>query len=99
MLGTSWCARTCRTGPQAGKVDGSAHIIGDHGYIFLFNPNPMPLEDNFILNESIGLTKGSRYRISSMYPKSAARVSLGRGEMVKWEVGGQSASILEIAPE
>ena len=50
--------------PEAGKVDGNAHIIGDRGLIFLFNPNPTTLPGKFRLDrESIGLTGGAVLRL------------------------------------
>ena len=42
--------------PAPGKVDGSAHIVGRQGLVFLFNPNKDSLPGEFSLSEeSIGL--------------------------------------------
>ncbi len=50
--------------PEAGKVDGSAHIIDDEGLVFLFNPNHEAHQGLFILNgESIGLKGGARFEV------------------------------------
>jgi hypothetical protein len=86
--------------PQAGKVDGSAHILKDHGYVFLFNPNPTALDGSFVLDASIGLTQGTPYRVSCVYPEESARSSVtqGRGETVVWRVPAQTAVVLEILP-
>ncbi|MCX6624247.1 MAG: hypothetical protein NTY38_24930 [Acidobacteria bacterium] len=84
--------------PQAGKVDGSAHIIGNRGYVFLFNPNPETLPGSFRLDDSIGLDKGGRYRVSAEYPPASGSKSFRRGQSVHWEVPARSALILEIAP-
>ncbi len=52
--------------PAAGKVDGSAHIAGNKGLIFLFNPNPQSLSTRFALDaESVGLTHGTFFRSDS----------------------------------
>ncbi len=85
--------------PQVGKVDGSAHILEDRGYVFLFNPNPMPLNGSFVLDESIGLTKGKRYRVSSVYPETVQQVTLARGRTVAWNVPSQGVAVLEVEPE
>ena len=34
--------------PRLGKVDGSAHIRGDRGLVFLFNPSRQPLSTSFV---------------------------------------------------
>ncbi len=85
--------------PAPGKVDGSAHILGDHGLVFLFNSGPNPLPGKFELSEeSIGLTAGGSYRISQHYP-AAEDVKTGKyGETIRWEVPGETVLILEIWP-
>jgi hypothetical protein len=35
-----------------GKIDGSAHIVDDHGLVFLFNPNPEKLPARFTTGQS-----------------------------------------------
>ena len=85
--------------PQAGKTDGSAHIIKDRGYVFLFNPNAKPLEGSFGLDDSIGLTEGKGFRVSSVYPSQETRSGLRRGDTVRWPVPPRGAMILEVMPE
>ena len=42
--------------PAPGQVDGSAHILGDRGLVFLFNPNAGPASGEFALTaESLSL--------------------------------------------
>ena len=53
--------------PAAGKVDGSAHIINDRGFVFLFNPNNCILSGEFMLNrENIGLQNPGKYIIKRL---------------------------------
>ncbi len=83
--------------PEAGKVDGSAHIIGDRGLIFLFNPNPTPVRGRFRLDEeSVGLTRGTRFDVVPTYPLSTARQHANIGEEVSWEVPPQSCVVLSV---
>jgi len=50
--------------PALGRVDGTAAISGDRGFVFLFNPNYRSLDAQFSLDAGIGLTpeteKGDR---------------------------------------
>ena len=83
--------------PSPGKVDGNAHVIGQHGFVFLFNPNKDSRQGAFALTEeSIGLTGDGTYRISQYYPASDRVVALRHGETVRWDVPGQTALILEV---
>ena len=83
--------------PAAGKVDGSAHILQDHGYVFLFNPNAEAMEGTFSLDESIELVAGEQFRVGSVYPAGPTRENLARGQKVSWSIPAESAVILEIA--
>ena len=54
--------------PDLVKVDGYARIIGDKGYIFLCNGNPLDSEITFELNESIGFNGSEKYTLKQIYP-------------------------------
>jgi hypothetical protein len=85
--------------PEAGKVDGSAHILGDRGLIFLFNPNLTPISTGFRLDrETLGIIKGSQFGVSQTYPESKTKKQLKLGEDLVWEVPAQTAVVLSIAP-
>ena len=85
--------------PAAGKVDGSAHIIGNKGIVFLFNPNPEALEAHFVLNEeSIGLATGTRFAVTQSYPTAELKQKLNLGANLAWIVPPQTAVILAIDP-
>ncbi len=57
--------------PAVGKVDGSAHVVGDRGLIFFFNPGKKPLDGEFTLSEqSIGLRGQGSFRVRQVYPPS-----------------------------
>ena len=85
--------------PAKGKVDGSAHICGDRGLVFLFNPNKNPLPGRFALTEeSIGLKGKGTFKVAQFHPQSDRSTELQHGEVVIWEVPGETAVVLEIQP-
>jgi hypothetical protein len=85
--------------PTTGKVDGSAHICGDQGLMFLFNPNKDPRQGKFALTEQgIGLKGEGTFKVSQDYPESDASVAAGYGETVRWEVPGETAVVLRVRP-
>ena len=85
--------------PAAGKVDGSAHLLGDRGLIFLFNPNKGDLRGEFALTgESIGLTREGSFQVTQEYPPSDRTVAARSGETVRWSVPRESAVVLRLEP-
>jgi len=85
--------------PAAGRVDGSAHITGDQGVVFLFNPNPGPASGEFSLTaESIGLEASGLLRVEQEYPQSDLQREFKAGDVVRWEVPPESPVVLRISP-
>lgn len=85
--------------PAPGKVDGSAHIIGQHGFVFLFNPDKDVREGAFTLSEEcIGLGRGGVYRIRQHYPADDRSITARHGDAVRWTLAGETTAILEIEP-
>lgn len=83
--------------PQKGKVDGSAHLLGDHGFIFLFNSDKAEQTVEFALTpESTGFTGSAPVEISQEYPASDHRKTQQPGTSVRWPVPAESALILRI---
>src|SRR5262249_3965871 len=39
--------------PALGRIDGTSAIVGNHGFVFLFNPNARRLSADVVLDESI----------------------------------------------
>src|SRR6185437_2174586 len=80
--------------PAAGKVDGSAHIAGNKGLVFLFNPNRDALTARFVLDEeSIGLTSGARFGVVQSYPPAEMKQLLNLGAEVVWEIPPESSVV------
>ena len=86
--------------PLIGRVDGTAAISGDRGFVFLFNPNYRALDAEFPLDASIGLTKGRFFAIKELYPEEGK--GIGHPENGLWGPGDKvripMGRVLEIAP-
>ena len=64
-------------------MDGSAHILGDRGLIFLFNSGDSSLSGEFALTEeSIGLKGQGDFEITQEHPQSARSVKAAFSETV-----------------
>jgi hypothetical protein len=89
--------------PMVGRADGTAAVVGDRGFVFLFNPNPGPVEARFKLDASIGLSKGDRFVIREIHPEEGVVVGSAEGF---WKAGsdvaiplqGADARVFEIFP-
>lgn len=90
--------------PTFGRVDGTAAIEGDHGFVFLFNPNYRELQAEFALDKTIGLESGSQFVFRELYPRN--RRLLGKpgggawkcGDQVSLPLKGPQAQVLELVP-
>jgi hypothetical protein len=49
--------RTILGQPALGTIDGTSAILDNRGYIFLFNPNGRQMNAEFVLDETIGLSR------------------------------------------
>ena len=80
-------------------IDGSAHCVDDHGFIFIFNPTAGRHIGRIGLDDRIRITARRMYEVRVIYPESGS--SLG-----SYEYGGQllvdmpagECKLLEIAP-
>ena len=90
--------------PAVGKIDGTAAIDRDHGFIFLFNPDPRRLSARVALDGNIGLTAGRRFIVREVFPQAGRRIgkpSTGvwrRGDTLELSLVGGSAMVLELKP-
>ena len=94
--------RTILGQPALGRTDGTSAILGDSGYVFLFNPNGRVLEAELRLDASIGLDGAGPWTIAELYPASGRAIGKPgagiwtRGDVVALEMDGGSARLLEI---
>ncbi len=99
-------ARTIIGQPAVGRVDGTSAIVGDSGYVFLFNPNARRMDAEFTLDATIGLPggRGPGYAIREVYPREGLLIgkpdvgAWSRGDRVSIRMEGASAVVLAVAP-
>ena len=83
--------------PAADKVDGSAHIAGNRGLIFLFNPSKNALMGEFALTEeSIGLKATGNFQVSQEYPVVDRKITSASGRTIRWDVPPMTAVVLRL---
>jgi hypothetical protein len=90
--------------PAIGKADGTSALIGDQGYLFLFNPNYKIVSADVRLDTTIGLSAGDKFILREVYPRDGALV--GRddtgiwsyGDTVHLDLAGTTAKILKLVP-
>jgi hypothetical protein len=85
--------------PGKGKVDGSAHLLGDCGLIFLFNSSDQEQVAEFALTpESTGFTGTAPVEIRQDYPASERQEICQPGAVVRWTVPPETAVVLRVQP-
>jgi hypothetical protein len=84
--------------PAPGRIDGSAHVVGDRGLVFLFNPSRESRPIQFSLTKSeIGLAGTGRYAVSQEHPPGGTARQFDAGAAVTWDVPAESAVVLRLA--
>lgn len=94
--------------PRIGQVDGTAAFQGEHGFVFLFNPNYRALPAGFTLDASVGLAAGGHpLVIRQLYPEAERGRLLApppgkafwqAGDRVLLDLPGTDAMVLEVSP-
>lgn len=89
--------------PMVGRADGTAAVVEDRGFVFLFNPNPGRVEARFRLDASIGLVKAEQFVVREVHPEEGKVLGSAEGF---WKAGsevvvplsGADARVFEIFP-
>jgi hypothetical protein len=90
--------------PALGRIDGTAAVRGDRGFVFLFNPNYRAIDAEFALDKTIGLTTGTEFVLRELYPREGRLLGKPRegawrlGDRVTLPIKGPEAVVLEIVP-
>jgi len=80
-------------------IDGTAHIIGDRGYVFVFNPSNETHWGSIPLGELIGLSKGSRYSFDDITGDKPRRTGVyASGDSFVFPISAKSALLIEVLP-
>jgi hypothetical protein len=80
-------------------IDGTAHVIDDHGYLFVFNPWEETHWGMIELNEMIGLTVEGRYALSDISGSEPQRLGVvDHGRTFLFDMKPKSARLIEIRP-
>jgi hypothetical protein len=96
--------RTILGQPALGKIDGTSAVLGNRGFVFLFNPDARRLTTSVRLDGSIGLRGKGRFLVRELYPLEGQRVgkptegTWNAGDEVTLSLDGGSARVLEIQP-
>jgi hypothetical protein len=62
-------SRTILGQPALTRLDGTTALIGDQGFMFLFNPSYRQFAVQLSLKESIGLSAGESFLLLELYPQ------------------------------
>ena len=90
--------------PAMGRVDGTAAMDEDHGFIFLFNPNHRKIAAEFTLDGSLGLTRGEYFTVRQLFPEAGKFIGAPHtgvfryGDACRIILDGTTALILEVQP-
>lgn len=96
--------RTILGQPALTHADGTTAIIGDRGFVFLFNPNYKQVSARFTLDKTIGLSAGETFLLRELYPQKGRLIGKPgaglwkRGDIFELPLDGTSATVLEIVP-
>jgi hypothetical protein len=80
------------------SLHGTAHCIGDHGFLFVFNPSGGLRVGQIPVNHWLGLSKGDSFDIRILYPDDKVYATgICRGQNLHVAVAPASAMVLELS--
>jgi hypothetical protein len=83
--------------PAPGKLDGSAHFVGDRGLIFLFNPSPQVQSASVELTvDELGVGGTGSCRVWQEYPSGGDALTVEHGQTISWQVPPATALVLRV---
>ena len=92
--------------PQLGRIDAWAAVQGQHGFLFLFNPNYRELAAEITLGKHLGLAGASELVLKQLYPDAEKGRLWPSSRGAYWQVGDKlsvpmpatEALVFEISP-
>ncbi len=81
-------------------LDGSAHILGDRGFLFLFNTSDAPAVGRIPLNRLIGLDSANEQRMALevLYPEERFLGTAAYGDSILLTVPPHAACLYRLSP-
>jgi hypothetical protein len=80
-------------------IDGSAHVIDDRGYIFVFNPSSELCWGSIPLNQMIGLNKRGNYSFAEISGDQPSRAGVyASGDNFVFSIPAKKAALYELMP-
>ncbi len=80
-------------------IDGTAHIIGDRGFLFIFNPTSEPQQGSIPLTKLIGLTAGTTFELSDISSGKSVPIGVYKmGDDFVFPIAAKSAMAIELQP-
>ena len=80
-------------------IDGTAHVLGDRGYFFVFNPWEQCHWGSITLDETIGLQKSGNYAFSEISGERPRRLGVCRKKgAFLFSIPARSAMLIEMVP-
>jgi hypothetical protein len=80
-------------------IDGNAHCVDDHGFIFVFNPTGDRHIGRIPLDDRIRLTSGKGFHVRVIYPESSESLgSYEYGKPVLVDMPAGECKLLEVVP-
>ena len=84
---------------RRGGIDGTAHIMGDRGYIFVFNPWTEQKWGSVPLDGMIGLEKGRHFALDEISSGQRRRLGVCEwGEEFVFSIPPKSAVLIDVQP-
>ncbi|MGE5360979.1 MAG: hypothetical protein ACM3NQ_18325 [Bacteroidales bacterium] len=96
--------RTILGQPQLGNIDGTSAIVGDSGYVFLFNPNGRRLAVELPLDDVIGVPRERHFQLREVEPVEGRLIGKpgsgvwASGDRVPLTLDGGTALVLQLQP-
>ncbi len=95
--------RSAGDNPGMGAIQNDGHAQGDHGYIFLINPNYWDRTVDVPLDHRLGFTSEGSCEIAEIYPRECLRLTSqgpwpAFGTHLAMDVPAQQVIVLEVHP-
>ncbi len=92
--------------PQLGRADAWAAFKGDHGFLFLYNPNYREMPVELTLDKSIGCSLQGPFTVKQLYPDAEkgrllpapGKAFWSRGDKLSIQLPATEAWVLEVSP-